>query len=362
MEDTVIHWPLSGGDNRMGKLITGLIYSILVIGLSLVSVHGGADSGFVLAAKPPSSRPVIEAVTLVEIALDAEVTAMTPLSPYRVKVVASDVDTIDDIQQIEFHIYHASDGKDWDADELAIYTWDKVTGWSMGNEGAATTWELMEAECIAPVEYSVTTGEWYLAFKPGKLAQADAAQNWFCSATASDAKKSGSATSTSGASMAVYSEMEFDAVGVTFGDAVQGIMPGTAGYITTPANGYLTILVISNAQYSISVKSDATWSDGGSNILTLSGLTGLPPGTAELSLEIDNKQKGGGFPGQPKKPQAVTDIDTTITGYDAVPRCTVKKRNPENPNEHAMYMGMWLSANGIKEVVYSGTITFTLQN
>jgi len=362
MEDTGVYWPLSGGDNRMRKLITGLLFCMLVVSLSLVSVHSGDDSNFVLAAKPPSTRPVIEAVTLVEIVLDAEVTAMTPLSPYRVKVVASDVDTIDDIQQIEFHIYHSSDGKFWDADELAIYVWDKVAGWSMGNGAATTTWELMVADCVAPAEFSGGTGEWYLAFKPGKLAQADAVQNWFCSATASDAKKSGSAIWTSGASMAVYSEMEFDAGGVTFGDAVQGIIPGSAGYITTPATGYLTIRVISNAQYSLGVKSDATWSDGGTNVLTLSGLTGLPPGTAEFSLEIDNKQKGGGFPGQPKNPQAVTDTGTTIAGYDAVPRCTTKKRDPESPNEHAMYMGMWFSVTGIKEVVYSGTITFTLQN
>jgi hypothetical protein len=346
---------------RIRKLITRLLFGVLVIGFSLIPVNGESDSSIV-RAKPPAKGPVVESVTLIESTLDAEVTMMTPLSPYRVKVVASDVDTIDDIRQIEFHIYHSSDGITWDADELAVYVWDKTAGWSMGNGSATTTWELLVADCIAPADYGSGTGEWYLAFKPGKLARADAARNWFCSATASDAKKSGSGTWTTGASMAVYSEMAFDASALTFGDAAQGILPGSVGFITTPATGYLTIWVIGNAQYSLGVSSEAAWSDGGSNLLTLSGLTGMPPGIAELSLEIDNGEAGGGLPGQPKNPQAVTDTDTTIAGYDAVPRCTTGAGNSESVNAHVIYMGMWLSVSGIQEVVYSGTITFTLLN
>ena len=346
---------------RMRRLIAGLLTGVLVIVLSSTSVLGETDSEAV-RAKPPSTGPVVESVTLVGIGLDAEVTAMTPLSPYRMRVIASDVNTINDILQIEFHIYYSSDGSSWDADELAIYVWDKTTGWSMGNGATTTTWELLVADCVVPVNYNSGTGEWYLAFKPGKLAQANATQSWYCSATASDAEKSGSGVGSTGASMAVYSAMGFDIAGITFGDIEQGILPGSAGFITAPATGYLTISVISNAQYSLGVKSAPTWSDGGSNMLTLSGLTGVPPGNAKFSLEIDNNIAGGGLPGQPKTPQAVTEINTTIAGYGAVPRCTTVSGNPESTSDHIMYMGMWLSVIGIQEAVYSGTITFTLLN
>jgi len=348
-------------NNRIKRLLTGLCVGILLVGLSAVSVFAETESSDI-RKKPHSNRPVVESVILVEIDLDTEVTAMTPLHPYRVKTVVSDVDTIDDILQLDFHIYHQKDGKKWDADERGIFRWDKTSGWSMLNGTADTTWELIPADCVIPTDFNGNAGEWYLAFKPGKIARADNAQNWYCSVSASDAKKNAQETWTTGASMSAYSEMAFDTSSITFGDIAEGIPPGSAGYITNPVNGYLTINVISNSQYSLGVQSDAAWSDGGSASLTLSETTGVPYGPAGLSLEIDDKEVGGGAPGQPKNPQAITTVITTINGYEAVERCTTGAGDAESIVSHCMYMGMWLSTAGIQEVVYSGAITFTLQN
>jgi len=345
----------------MRRLFIGVLPGSLLLSLVLVVVCT-VSVNVVLGAKPAETGPTVDAVTLVEIASDTQVTAMAPLNVYRLKVTASDVDTIDDIREIEFHIYHASDGRDWDADELAIYLWDKTAGWSMENGPAVTTWELLSADCIAPADFSATTGDWYLAFRPGKVAQADAMQNWFALATARDEGKRGSGSWDTGASMSTFSEIDFDVTAAVFGDVIAGIQPGSAGYITLPAANYLTVSVISNARYELGVKSDVTWGDGGSNILTLSESSGVPPGIAGFSLEIDDDEAGGSFPGEPRTPQAVTGTTTTISGYDAVARCTTRSGDSEGPNDHVMYMGMWLSLMGIEEVVYSGLITFTIIN
>lgn len=324
-----------------------------------MSADSDAD---VVRAKPPATGPAVDAVVLAESASDAEVTAMTPLSEYRVKVTASDVDTIDDIQEIEFHVYHDSDGSAWDADELAIYLWDKTAGWSMDNGGAITTWELVAGDCVVPADFGATTGDWYLAFRPGKVARADGGQNWLVSAIARDGSKSGSNTWATGASMAAYSEIEFDAAALVFGDQTEGVPPGSAGYITAPATRYLTIRVISNAQYALGVMSDVVWSDGGLNLVTLTGSIGVPSGIAGFSLEIDDAEAGGGPPGAPKIPQAVTGATAAVAGYETVSRCTTPRGDSEGTNDHVMYMAMWFSVTGIEEVVYSGAITFTVTN
>ena len=330
--------------------------------LSLVPAVVYAVSGGVTGqTKGGNSAPTISAVSLVESTSDNVVTAMTPLSPYRVKVTAGDINTIDDIREIEFHVFYQTDGAQWDADALAIFKWSKASGWSMQNGTAATTWELVAIDCTAPADFSGTTGDWYLKFKPGKLAQATSLQGWRCSAIVRDESKSDAGVWGAGASMSAYSELAFDATGVVFGDAIAGIEPGSTGYITDPAANRLTVRVTSNAQYSLGVKSAATWS-GGSNTIALSGLAGVPSAAEQFSLTIDNQSKGGGLPGQPKKPQAMTGSTVTVSGYEAVSRVTTGVGAPEGTGDHLMYMGMSLSLMGIQEVVYSGTITFTTAN
>ena len=345
----------------MKKLLGVVLAGSLLFALAPVAAQA-ASGGVTAHSKGGNTAPTVDAISLVESGSDNEVTAMTPLTVCRVKVTAGDINTIDDILEVEFHIYYDSDGSSWDADELGVFKWGKTAGWSMENGGAVTTWELVTANCIAPTDFSGTTGDWYLGFKPGKLSRAIASQNWHCSAIARDENKSGSNTWAAGASMSAYSEVGFDGAGVVFGDETTGIEPGTTGYITDPASNYLTVQVISNAEYAMGVKSDATWSDGGANFITLSEGEGVPDDPEEFSLEIDNQQKGGGSPGEPKKPKEITAINTTVKGYEEVLRVTTGEGNPEGMNEHTMYMAMSLSLEGIQEVVYSGTITFTVTN
>ncbi len=345
----------------MKRLLLLLLICCLLFIPAPALVHA-ASGGVTAQSKGGNTSPTVDTITLVESGSENEVSAMTPLTAYRVKVTVGDINTLDDIQEIEFHIYYGSDGSNWDADQLAIFMWTKSSGWSMESGSAATSWELIPVGCIVPSDFSDTTGDWYLEFKPGKLARATATQDWFCAVTARDENKSGSKTWTIGASMSAYSEVVFDSAGIIFGDAVTGIEPGMTGYITDPSTHYLTTLVTSNATYAMGVKSDSSWTDGGSNSIDLSGEKGVPNHPGQFSLEIDNQQKGGGSPGQPKKPEAVTDNNKTIKGYKNVSRVTTGPEDSEGTNDHTMYMAMSLSLEGIQEVVYSGTITFTITN
>lgn len=333
----------------------------MLFALVPVVVHA-ASGGVTANSKGGNTAPTVDVITLVESGSDSEVNSMTPLTAYRVKVTASDINTIDDIQEIEFHIYYSSDGIQWDADELAIFMWDRTAAWSMSNGSAATTWELLTVDCIAPSDFSGTTGDWYLKFRPGKLARATASQDWHCSVLVRDEASSAYGLWGTGASMSAYAEVAFNTAGVILGDGTTGIEPGTTGYITDPVCNYLTTQVTSNATYSMGVMSDATWSDGASHTIDLSGGKGVPDVPGQFSLGIDNQQQGGGSPGQPKKPEAVTGTNRTIEDYDNVSRVTTGAGISEGTNDHTMYLAMSLSLEGIQEVMYSGAITFTVTN
>ena len=109
----------------MRKLITTLVIAALLLTLSSTSVYA-ASGGVTAQGKGGNTAPTVDGVWVVETGSDTGVTAMSPLAEYRVKVTVGDINTINDIQDIEFHVYHTSDGAQsastkWDADEVAIF-------------------------------------------------------------------------------------------------------------------------------------------------------------------------------------------------------------------------------------------------
>ncbi len=341
-------------------LTIALLTSLMVVAAP-VTVYA-ATGGVTGQGQGGNTAPTVTAVALVESGSDTAVTAMTPLTTYRVKVTAGDINTINDIQSIEFHIYYSSDGTNWDADALGIFKWTKAGNVWSRESGVATTWEVVGASCISPSVYTGSTGDWYLAFKPGKLAQADATANiWKASAKAFDENKnSGFVSSATGASMGAYAEISFDAASVTLGSATAGIEPGQTGYITVPVATFLTGQVITNKQYALGVKSTANWTDGGPKLINLAGGTGIPGGSGQFNLTIDDQQLGS--PGQPKTPQGVTSTDAVIAGLGTVTRISTNANASEAPGNTPMYMALAFSLAGIDEVIYSGTITFSVTN
>ena len=344
----------------MTKLISVIIIVALLLSLAPATVYA-AQGGVSGQAKGGNTAPTVNAVNLVESGSENQVTAMTPLTEYRVKATIGDINTIDDIQEVEFHVYYNSDGNQWDADEVAIFKWTKGSGWTMDNGGAVTTWALVAGDCIVPSDMTATTGDWYLAFRPGAVARADAAQTWYASVTARDENKNASGQTAAGASMGSYAEISFDAANIVFGDAALGIEPGQSGVITSPASQYITARVKSNKTYALAVNSVATWDDGGSNTVTLSGSTGVPAGSGQFSLEVADQTSGSGVP-KPAVKQAVTNTNATLSGHASDARVTTTVGANEGTNDTTIYMQLFLSMSGIKEVTYSGTITFTVTN
>ena len=208
----------------MKKLITAFVIAALLLTLSSTSVYA-AEGGVPSEAKGGNTAPTVDALTIVQALSDTQETAMSPLTEYRVKATIGDINTIDDIVDIEFHVYHTSDGAQsasskWDADQCAIFKWNKGTGlWTIENGVASTTWVLVSGDCIAPSVFTGTTGDWYLAFRPGELAVQDAAANWHAWVRADDENKNGTGsteTLSSGATMGAYAEISMDTATIRF--------------------------------------------------------------------------------------------------------------------------------------------------
>lgn len=353
----------------MKKLITALVIAALLLTLAPATVVYAAPGDVTGSAKGGNTAPTVVALTIVQTGSDTQETAMVPLTEYRVKATLGDINTIDDIVDIEFHVYNTSDGAQsasskWNAGECAIFKWNKGTGlWTMENDGATTTWGIVTGNCIVPSVFTDPTGVWYLAFRPGELAQADASQNWHAWVRVDDENKNGTGsteTLSSGATMGVYSEISLDAATIVFGDAGTGIEPGQTGYITDPVTLYLTAQVGTNATYALGVKSDATWADGGATI-SLSGTTVTPPaGVGEFTLLIDDETSGGGVP--KFTTQGVTTSNTTITGHGLDGPTPTDDDASEGTLDTVLYMALALSLEGVDEVTYTGTITFTATN
>jgi len=358
----------------MKKLITDLLIEALQLRLSKTSVNA-APGDVSTEAKGGNTAPTVNALTIVQALSDTQETAMSPLTEYRVKATIGDINTIDDIVELEFHVYHTSDGAQsasskWDADQCAIFKWNDTTGWSIENGVASTTWVLMSGDCIAPPVFTGTTGDWYLAFKPGELAVQDAEADWHAWVRADDENKNGTGstvTLSSGATMAAYAEISMDTATIAFAAVgftpADGIEPGSFGYIASPTT-YLTAQVASNKTYALGSASEAPWDDGGAplNTITLSQTATMPPLTSgQFTLVIDNETLGD--PGEPKaKTQGVTTGNVTITGLNALGPTTTVDDASEGTTNSQLWMAISFATDGIDEVTYEGIITFTVTN
>ena len=93
----------------MRKLIAILVITALLSALAPAVVYA-AEGGVTGSAKGGNTAPTVDAVALVITGDDTPVIAISPLTEYRVKATISDINTINDIQTLEFHVYHTTDG------------------------------------------------------------------------------------------------------------------------------------------------------------------------------------------------------------------------------------------------------------
>lgn len=86
----------------------------------------------------------------------------------------------------------------------------------------------------------------------------------------------------------------------------------------------------------------------------------MPASSGQFSLDIDDQELGN--PGEPKTPQGVTTSNVTITGLGTQGRTETIDNGDEGTSDKELYMALSFALDGIDEVTYSGTITFTVTN
>ncbi len=86
----------------------------------------------------------------------------------------------------------------------------------------------------------------------------------------------------------------------------------------------------------------------------------MPASSGQFSLGIDDQELGN--PGEPKTPQGVTTSNVTITGLGTQGRTETIDNGDEGTLDTVIYRALSFALDGITEVTYSGTITFTVTN
>lgn len=339
--------------NRILGIGIALLVVLSLAGTALAAAGSGGAAGQVKGGNTP---PTATSATLKDTG-GTPITSMDPLGTYLVDAVIGDINTVDDIKDVEFRIYIGTAAGSWDADERGIFKWNKTASWTMENGSATTSWALVTAQSSIPADMTQPSGTWRLGFKPGKLAQYVATQSWFVQVNVTDnSNATASVTSAAGAALTAYAEVSVSAATVDFGEIVLG---GTSN-IQAPVAKYITTNAIANKAYALGSMSSATWSDGGSNTLALSGTTGIPGTGGQFSMAIDDSQQGAS--GNPATPQAITSTNTTITGHGADARVSTAASSSEAAAGLNLWMQVWMANSGIQKVTYQGTITFTVTN
>lgn len=113
-----------------------------------------------------------------------------------------------------------------------------ASGWSVSP--ADSMWGIVTAQCNEPI-LTDTSGDWVLAFKPGKVARA-LTYGWNISVTATDASGSGDST-LADKTMEWYGEITANDGSFSFGDLD---LVATDQAISTPTNNRIQFNTIVN--------------------------------------------------------------------------------------------------------------------
>lgn len=338
-------------------MIVAMLSALLVP--ATVLAETGTDGGVTGKVTGGNAAPTVTSVEFYNGAMTEKITALDPDTEVAVKIVAADDNTIDDIKQLDIHIYYgATDPASWDADACAIYKWLKSGDiWSLEDGVATNTWAVDDPTSTIPVTMSDLSGTWFLVFTPGQLAQeasGAAPSSWLAWVQAIDvANASGNQTvlAADDASMAAYCSITSDLSEIDFGTvALSGtaVIPGVGNDIVTS--------VVANDSYALKFHSEATWTTGAKTIALETATT---PGVGEFKLEIDNAATSG----VPTIPQQVQSSGaTTITDLDAVARASTDPAADEDTSDNNLYIQLTLGASGVRPEQYTGTVTFTVEN
>ncbi len=278
---------------------------------------------------------------------------MTPLTEYWAKLTVTSKNKLSYLDTVTATIYYDSAGSHpapggANTQTCAIFTWHSSgTTWTR-DSGAPSTWTIETADCTAPAVLTGKTGDWIFAFKPGKVAtQSTGITDWDAEGKATNKAPQ---TSTPGyyTAMAMYFYGEVAVTGTAdWGDVDLGLV-----FEDAPPNSQVVSNVnyIANGNYDENIKSGATWSDGGTETVTLDETGGNPPtADGEFALMADDTATFASA--VIVKATAATAIDDTGTITD-------------EGGDDVATNNLWLSlsAAGIAPATYTGAIFYEITN
>ena len=290
------------------KLIRLLgVLTVLAVLFSLAPV-AMADEDSVAGSFTPTN--VLPTVTVLNV-YDSGNSTIANVSPqvyYFVKVTAGDGNTIEDIDQIDVHLFLDAGGTDpaspgsGNVTSCGILTWDKDGGgseWTV-DAGTSTTWSVVSANCTKPGNMTAASGEWVFVMRVGKVAtETPGGGNWDLYAEAIDGSGSGDMF-TRDKEMLWYGEISTSAT-APFG----GVDNGSGFADNTNEITDISVTYISNGDFDQQVKSDATWD--GTTYTADYDSTGTCDDAQEFSLMAYDSDVFG----------SAVQVDTTGVSIDA---------------------------------------------
>jgi len=241
------------------------VLMVLAVFFSLVPVAMADEDTVTGSFTPLNVLPTVTAVNIYDSG-NSTIANVSPQVYYFVKISAGDGNTIDDIDQIDVHLFLDASGTDpaspgsGNVTSCGILTWDKDGG---GNEwtidaGTSVTWSVLTGNCTKPGNMTAAIGEWVFVMRAGKVAtETPAAGNWDVYGEAIDGSGSGDLY-TRDKEMLWYGEIATSAT-APFG----GVNNGSGFADNTNEVTNISVTYISNGDFDQVVKSDTTW-DGAS--------------------------------------------------------------------------------------------------
>jgi hypothetical protein len=238
----------------------GVLMALAVL-FSLAPVVMAAEDTVTGSFTPLNVLPTVTAVNVYD-AANSTIANISPQVYYFVKVTAGDGNTIEDIDQIDVHLFLDASGTDpvspgtGNMSSCGILTWDKDGGgseWTI-DAGSSTTWSVVSANCTKPSSMTAASGEWVFVMRAGKVAtETPGAGNWDLYGEAIDGSGSGDMYQRD-KEMLWYGEISTSAT-APFGGVDNG--SGFADDVNEVSG--ISINYISNGNFDQLVKSDATW-------------------------------------------------------------------------------------------------------
>ncbi len=266
---------MAGARKWMGLLMAALSFALALVPLASASSEASSGGQFSIGAVAPE----VTSITFYNANKSSTVTAAVPQNKYWIEIGVSDANSIDDISNITVYLYYTTNSSSQGAIPASVSPSDFVilkyvrTAYS-GQPGTWAfyysngtkigtsfgTWEIVNQS--DPSDWGATTGTFGVEIVVGKTAHEAndgiVAGDWEVLVKAVDNEGLVGNNSAYGYAVDWYGEI-WVTNDFTFGTVKPGTSNNPINSTSSGHAGYLDVYVVSNGNYDINVKTNATW-------------------------------------------------------------------------------------------------------